>query len=150
LALTSNTISMRQLSDLADSLLAQRLSELTGVGRVTVEGGLRPAIRIQADLARLANYGISLEDLRNVIIGANVAGAKGSLDGVQQSYTIAANDQISAASAYRNVVITYRNDAPVFLKDVAEITDSLENTKVGGWYQGLPAVIVDIQRQPGA
>ena len=150
LALTSNTISVRQLSDLADSLLAQRLSELTGVGRVTVEGGLRPAIRIQADLARLANYGISLEDMRNVIIGANVAGAKGSLDGTHQSYTIAANDQISAAGAYRDVVVTYRNGAPVFVKDVAEVTDSLENTKVGGWYQGVPAVIVDIQRQPGA
>ena len=106
LALTSNTISLRQLSDLADSLLAQRLSELSGVGRVTVEGNLRPAVRIQADLARLANYGISMEDLRNVIVGANVAGAKGSLDGTHQSYTIAANDQIAAASAYRDVVVT--------------------------------------------
>src|ERR1700680_2032179 len=150
LALTSNTISMRQLSDLADSLLAQRLSELSGVGRVTVEGNLRPAVRIQADLARLANYGISMEDLRNVIVGANVAGAKGSLDGAHQSYTIAANDQISAASAYRDVVVTYRNQAPVFIKDVADVVDGLENTKVGGWYQGTPAVIVDIQRQPGA
>ena len=150
LALTSKTISLRALSDLADSLLAQRLSELSGVGRVTVEGNLRPAIRIQADLARLANYGISLEDLRQVIVGANVAGAKGSLDGTHQSYTIAANDQISAASAYRDVVVTYRNQAPVFLKDVAQIFDGLENTKVGGSYQGTPAVIVDIQRQPGA
>jgi multidrug efflux pump len=150
LALTSKTISLRVLSDLADSLLAQRLSELSGVGRVTVEGNLRPAIRIQADLARLANYGISLEDLRQVIVGANVAGAKGSLDGTHQSYTIAANDQISAASAYRDVVVTYRNQAPVFLKDVARIFDGLENTKVGGSYQGTPAVIVDIQRQPGA
>ncbi|HXA88760.1 MAG TPA: efflux RND transporter permease subunit, partial [Mycobacterium sp.] len=150
LALTSNTISMRQLSDLADSLLAQRLSELSGVGRVTVEGNLRPAVRIQADLARLANYGISMEDLRNVIVGANVAGAKGSLDGTHQSYTIAANDQIAAASAYRDVVITYRNQAPVFIKDVADVIDGLENNKVGGWYQGTPAVIVDIQRQPGA
>ncbi len=150
LALTSNTISLRQLSDLADSLLAQRLSELSGVGRVTVEGGLRPAIRIQADLARLASYGISMEDLRNVILGANVAGAKGSLDGMHQSYTIAANDQISAADAYRNVVVTYRNQAPVFLKDVAQVVDGLENNKVGGWYQAAPAVIVDIQRQPGA
>jgi multidrug efflux pump len=150
LALTSNTISMRQLSDLADSLLAQRLSELSGVGRVTVEGNLRPAIRIQADLARLSNYGISMEDLRNVIVGANVAGAKGSLDGTHQSYTIAANDQLAAASAYRDVVVTYRNQAPVFIKDVADVVDGLENTKVGGWYQGTPAVIVDIQRQPGA
>ncbi|HEY6259255.1 MAG TPA: efflux RND transporter permease subunit [Xanthobacteraceae bacterium] len=150
LALTSNTISLRQLSDLADSLLAQRLSELNGVGRVTVEGNIRPAVRIQLDLARLANYGLSLEDVRNVIVAANVAGAKGSLDGTHQSYTIAANDQLPAASAYRDVVIAYRNQAPVFLKDIANVVDSLENTKVGGWYQGAPAVIVDIQRQPGA
>jgi multidrug efflux pump len=150
LALTSDTISQRQLSDLADSLLGQRLSELSGVGRVTIEGNIRPAVRIRVDLARLADYGISLEDLRNVIIAANVAGAKGSLDGAHQSYTIAANDQLAAASAYRDVVVTYRNQAPVFLKDVAEIVDSLENTKVGGWYQGKPAIIVDIQRQPGA
>jgi multidrug efflux pump len=150
LALTSDTISQRQLSDLADSLLGQRLSELSGVGRVTIEGNIRPAVRIRVDLARLADYGISLEDLRNVIIAANVAGAKGSLDGAHQSYTIAANDQLAAASAYRDVVVTYRNQAPVFLKDVAEIVDGLENTKVGGWYQGKPAIIVDIQRQPGA
>jgi multidrug efflux pump len=150
LALTSNTISLRALSDLANTVLSPRLSELTGVGRVSVQGGIRPAIRIQADLSRLANYGISLEDLRNVIVGANVAGAKGSLDGAHQSYTIAANDQIAAADAYRNVVVAYRNGAPVLLKDVAIIVDGLENTKVGGWYQSAPAVVVDIQRQPGA
>jgi multidrug efflux pump len=150
LALTSRTIPLRQLSDLADSLLAQRLSELNGVGRVTVEGNIRPAVRIQVDLARLANYGISLEDVRNVIAAANVAGAKGSLDGTHQSYTIAANDQLTAADGYRNIVITYKNNGPVFLKDVADIIDGLENNKVGGWYQGTPAVIVDIQRQPGA
>ena len=108
LALTSPTISLRQLSDLSDSLLAQRLSELTGVGKVTVQGGIRPAIRIQVDLARLASYGIGLEDVRNVIVGANVAGPKGGLDGAHQAYTIAANDQITSADAYRNVVVTYR------------------------------------------
>jgi multidrug efflux pump len=152
LALTSKTVSMRVLSDLADSLLAQRLSEVTGVGRVTVEGNLRPAVRIQADLARLASYGISLEDVRNIIAGANVAGAKGSLDGATQSYTIAANDQLPAAEAYRNIVVSYNSNAgaPTLLKDVANVVDSLENTKVGGWYQGEPAIIVDIQRQPGA
>ncbi|MBX9844274.1 MAG: efflux RND transporter permease subunit [Xanthobacteraceae bacterium] len=150
LALTSRTISLRTLSDLADSLLAQRLSEVTGVGRVTVEGNLRPAVRIQADLSRLANYGISLEDVRNVIAGANVAGAKGSLDGTHQSYTIAANDQLPTAEAYRNLVVAYNSGAPLLLKDVAVIIDGLENSKVGGWYRGAPAVIVDIQRQPGA
>ncbi len=150
LAITSPTISLRALSDLSDSLLAQRLSELSGVGKVTVQGGIRPAVRIQVDLARLANYGISLEDIRNVIVAANVAGPKGSLDGAHQSYTIAANDQILAADAYQDVVVTYRNGAPVLLKDVAEIIDGLENNKVGGWYHGNPAIVVDIQRQPGA
>ena len=131
-------------------MLAQRLSELTGVGRVTVQGNIKPAIRIQADLARLANYGISLEELRNVIVAANVAGAKGALDGAHQSYTISANDQLAAAEAYRTIIITYRNGAPVLLKDVADIVDGLENNKVAGFYQGKPAIVVDIQRQPGA
>src|SRR5690348_4192403 len=150
LALTSKTISLRQLSDLADTLLAQRLSEVTGVGHVSIQGGLKPAVRIQADLARLASYGLSLEDLRNAIIGANVAGPKGALDGAQQSYTIGANDQIAAAAAYRAVIIAYRNNAPVLLGDVAEVVEGLENSKIGGWYQGVPAVVIDIQRQPGA
>ena len=150
LAITSETISLRALSDIADTLLAQRLSELTGVGRVTVQGNIKPAVRIQADLARLANYGISLEELRNVIVAANVAGPKGALDGAHQSYTIAANDQITAAEAYRTIILAYRNGAPVLLKDVADIVDGLENNKVGGLYQGMPAVVVDIQRQPGA
>src|SRR5712675_1361789 len=123
LALTSATTSLRAMSDLADTILAQRLSQLTGVGRVAVLGGLKPAVRVQADLARLAAYGISMEDLRNAIAGANVSGPKGSLDGAQQAYTIAANDQIA---------------------------DGLENDRTGGWYQGTPAVIIDIQRQPGA
>jgi multidrug efflux pump len=150
LAITSDTISQRQLSDIADTLLAQRLSELTGVGRVTVQGNIRPAVRIQADLSRLANYGIALEDVRNVILAANVAGPKGSLDGAHQSYTIAANDQISAAEAYRNVILAYRNGAPILLRDVADVVDDLENNRVGGFYQGMPAIVVDIQRQPGA
>ena len=150
LAITSDTISQRALSDIADTLLAQRLSELTGVGRVTVQGNIKPAIRIQADLARLANYGISLEELRNVIVAANVSGAKGALDGAHQSYTISANDQLAVAEAYRNLIITYRNGAPVLLKDVADIVDGLENNKVAGFYQGKPAIVVDIQRQPGA
>ncbi|MBV8184985.1 MAG: efflux RND transporter permease subunit, partial [Hyphomicrobiales bacterium] len=150
LALTSKTESLRTLSDLADTLLAQRLSEVTGVGHVSVEGGIKPAIRIQADLARLASYRIGMEDLRAAIVGANVAGSKGALDGAQQSYTIAANDQIAAAQAYRTVVVAYRNNAPVLLQDVAVVTDGLENSRVGGWYQGEPAVIIDVQRQPGA
>jgi multidrug efflux pump len=150
LALTSPTISLRQMSDLADTLIAQRLSEVTGVGHVSVQGGLKPAIRIQADLARLASYGIALEDLRAAIVAANVAGPKGSLDGAQQAYTIAANDQITGIEAYRNLIIAYRGGAPVLLSDIAHVIDGLENSKVGGWYQNAPAVIIDIQRQPGA
>src|SRR5262249_1978565 len=130
-------------SDIADTLLAQRLSELTGVGRVTVQGNIKPAIRIQADLSRLANYGIALEDVRNVVAAANVAGPKGSLDGAHQSYTIAANDQITAAEAYRNIVVAYRNGAPVLLRDIATIVDALENSKVAGFYLGKAAIIVD-------
>jgi multidrug efflux pump len=150
LALTSDIISLRELSDIADTLMAQRLSELSGVGHVSVEGGIRPAVRIQADLSRLANYGIGMTDLRNAITGANVAGPKGALDGAHQSYTIGTNDQIDSAAAYRSVVVAYRNGAAVQLRDVADVVDGLENSKIGAWYQGKPAVILDIQRQPGA
>ncbi|MEZ5822003.1 MAG: efflux RND transporter permease subunit [Bradyrhizobium sp.] len=150
LALTSETISLRAMSDIADTILGQRLSQISGVGRVSILGGLKPAVRVQADLARLAAYGISMEDLRNAIAGANVSGPKGSLDGSQQSYTIAANDQIAAAEAYKPIIIAYRNGAPVTIGDVAVIVDGLENERTGGWYQGTPAVIIDIQRQPGA
>ena len=150
LALTSSTISLRELSDLADTLIAQRLASVSGVGHVSVEGGIRPAVRIQADLSRLAAYGLSMSDIRTAIAGANVAGPKGSLDGAFQSYTIAANDQISTAAAYQAVVIAYRNGAPVVLADVAKVVDGLENDKVAGWFQGASAVIVDVQRQPGA
>ncbi len=150
LALTSPTIAVRQMSDLADTMIGQRLSEVTGVGHVSVQGGLKPAIRIQADLARMASYGLALEDLRTAIVSANVAGPKGSFDGTQQSYTIAANDQVTNVATYRSLIVAYRNGAPVILSDVANVIDGLENTKVGGWYQTLPAVIIDIQRQPGA
>jgi multidrug efflux pump len=150
LALTSQTITLREMSDLADTLMAQRLSEIAGVGRVSVQGGIRPAVRIQADIGRLAAYGIGLEDVRAAIVGANVSGPKGALDGAHQSYTIAANDQLAAASAYRSLVIAYRNSAPVLLSDVARVVDGLENTKVAAWYQGTPAVVIDVQRQPGA
>jgi len=150
LAMTSETISMRAMSDIADTFLAQRLSQISGVGRVSVLGGLKPAVRVQADLARLAAYGIGMEDLRNAIAGANVSGPKGSLDGAQQSYSIAANDQIVDASAYKPIIIAYRNGNPVTIGDVATIVDGLENDRTGGWYQGIPAVIIEIQRQPGA
>ncbi|MDB5503178.1 MAG: acriflavine resistance protein [Tardiphaga sp.] len=150
LALTSDTISLRAMSDISDTLLAQRLSQISGVGRVAVLGGLKPAVRVQADLSRLAAYGIAMEDLRTAIAGANVSGPKGSLDGAQQAYTIAANDQIAAADAYRPIIVAYKNGAPVTIGDIAEIVDGLENDRTGGWYQSTPAVIIEIQRQPGA
>src|SRR3974390_2210693 len=150
LALTSQTLSLRDLSDLADTVMAPRLSEVSGVGHVTVQGGIKPAIRIQADLARLAANGIALEDLRTAIVAANVAGPKGSLDGAHQSYSIAANDQITSADAYKAIVVAYRNGAPVLLSDLADVVDGLENNKVGAWYRGQPAVVLDVQRQPGA
>ena len=150
LALTSDSVDQRTLSDIADTIMAPRLSEVTGVGHVSVQGGIRPAIRIQADLSRLAAYGIGLEDLRTAIVGANVAGPKGALDGTHQSYTIAANDQITNADVYKSVVVAFRNNAPVKISDVADVIDGLENSKVGAWYQGKPAIVVDVQRQPGA
>ncbi len=150
LALTSQTIDLRSLSDMADTMMAPRLSEVTGVGHVSVQGGIRPAIRIQADLSRLAAYGIALEDLRSAIVSANVAGSKGSLDGAHQSYTIAANDQITTAETYKDVVVAFRNGAPVKISDIADVINGLENTKVGASYKGKPAVVVDVQRQPGA
>jgi multidrug efflux pump len=150
LALTSETIPLRALSDLADTLMAQRLASVSGVGHVSVEGGIKPAVRIQADLSRLSSYGLSMADLRTAIGAANVSGPKGSLDGRYQSYTISANDQITSADAYKEVIVAWRNNAPVLLKDVAQVVDSLENTRVGGWYQDVPAVIIDVHRQPGA
>jgi multidrug efflux pump len=150
LAMTSETVALRALSDLADTLIAQRLAAVSGVGHVTVEGGIKPAVRIKADLSRLAAYGLSMSDLRQAIVSANVVGPKGSLDGATQTYTIAANDQITSAEQYRTVIVAYRNNAPVFLTDVASVADGLENTRVGSWYQGRSAVVVNVQRQPGA
>ena len=150
LALSSKTVPMRVLSDLADTLLAPRLSEISGVGRVTIEGGIRPAVRIQVDLARLASYKISLEDVRAVVTAANAAAPKGALDGTFQSYTLAANDQISAASSYRDVVVATRNGANVLLRDIADVLDGLENTRVSGALNSETAIIIDIRRQPGA
>ena len=150
LALTSDTLSLRTLSDIADTLIAQRLASVSGVGRGAIEGGVKPAVGIQADLARLGGYGLSMADLRAAIVAANVSGPKGSLDGAMQSYTLAANDQISSAEQYKAVIVAWRNGAPVRLADVAAVTDGLENSKVGGWYQGKTAVVINVQRQPGA
>ncbi|MCX7899735.1 MAG: efflux RND transporter permease subunit, partial [Methylocystis sp.] len=150
LTLRSKTSSLRDLSDRADTLLAPQLSQISGVGRVSVQGGVRPAVRIQADLARLAANRIGMEDLRVAIASANIAGAKGSLDGRQQSYTLDANDQILSSAQYRDIVVAWRNNSPVMLRDVATVVDGLENARVGGWRDGEQAVVLDVLRQPGA
>ena len=150
LALRSQSYAIRDLSDFADTMITQRLSQVSGVGSVTIQGGVKPAIRIQADLPRLASYGLALEDVRTAISNASVAGAKGSLDGTHQSFTLAANDQIVDPEIYKSVIVAYRNNAPILLKDVADVVEGLENARVGAWYQGQPAVIIDVMRQPGA
>ncbi|MBM3551374.1 MAG: acriflavine resistance protein B [Alphaproteobacteria bacterium] len=150
LTLRSKTATLRDLSDRADTLIAPQLSQVSGVGRVSVQGGVRPAIRIQADLARLAANRISMEDLRLAIASANVAGAKGSLDGRRQSYVLDANDQILHASQYDDIIVAWRNNAPVKLRDVAHVLDGLENARVGGWHNGEQTVVLDVLRQPGA
>mgnify|MGYP001096862043 FL=1 len=150
IALVSDSVELRVMSDLADTLILPRLSEISGVGLVSVQGGVRPAVRIRADLARLAAYKIGIDDLRQAIANANVAGSKGTLDGASQSWIISANDQIATAEAYRNIVVASRNNVSIILRDVAQVVDGLENVRVGGWFNGRQAVILDVQKQPGA
>src|SRR5882762_2638756 len=150
LALTSDTLPLTKVEDLADTTLAQKISQLPGVGLVSISGGQKPAVRVQADPTALASYGLSLEDLRAVLGQANVDQAKGNLEGARQAFTIGANDQLFSAAEYRAVVVAYRNGAPVRLTDVAEVIDGVENTKLAAWMNDKPAVIVNIQRQPGA
>jgi multidrug efflux pump len=150
LTLRSKSATLRDLSDLADTLIAPQLSQVTGVGRVSVQGGVRPAVRIEADLARLAANRIGMEDLRQAVAAANNAGAKGSLDGQRQSYTLDANDQILQAKQYETIIVAWRNNSPVMLRDVARVIEGLENARVGGWYNGEQAIVLDVLRQPGA
>ena len=150
LALSSPTMPLPELSDVADSLIAQRLSEVPGVGSVSVQGGLKPAVRVKANLDALSSVGMSLEDIRSAVASANVSSPKGSLDGKTQSHAISANDQITSAKDYALITIAYRNGAPVLLQDIAKVTDGFENERIGAWHQGRPAVVIDIRRQPGA
>jgi len=150
LALTSETLPIHRLSDAADTLLAQRLSQVTGVGRVAVQGNMRPAIRIQADPRRLAAYGLSLEDIRGAVVGANLAGPKGSLDGARQASSVMANDQITTADGFAQLIVAWRDRAPVRIADVGAVVDGLENTLNAAWFNGQRAVLLDVQRQPGA
>src|SRR5437867_7028330 len=150
LALTSKTIGPTQVQDLADTRLAQKISQLPGVGLVSVSGGQRPAVRVQANPSALAAYGLGLEDVRSAVAQANVNQAKGNFDGAAQSYTIGANDQLLSSDDYRPLVIAYRNGAPVRVSDVADVRDDAENVKQAAWMNTVPAVILNIQRQPGA
>ena len=150
LGLSSRTMSLPDIQNLADTRLAQKLSQVAGVGLVSLSGGQRPAVRVQANPKALAAYGLGLEDVRSAIAAANVKRAKGSLDGPSRAYTIDANDQLASADQYRSVVVAYRNGAPVFLADVADVVDSAENVRLAAWMNEVPAVILNIQRQPGA
>ena len=141
---------MPKVEDLADTRLAQKISQLPGVGLVSISGGQRPAVRIQANPTALSAYGLSLEDLRTAVAAANVDQAKGAFDGPRQSSIIGANDQLLTSKDYRPLIIAYRNNAPVMLSDVADVIDGAENVNQAAWMNNTPAVIVNIQRQPGA
>jgi multidrug efflux pump len=150
LALTSDTLPLTKLEDMADTVLSQKIAQLPGVGLVSISGGQKPAVRIQANPTALASYGLSLEDLRTALAQANVNQAKGNLDGPRQAFTIWANDQLLTSDSYKPIVITYKNGAPVRIMDVANVVDGSENVRLAAWENDRPAVIVNIQRQPGA
>ncbi len=150
LALTSKTLPLVTVEDLADTRFAQKISQLSGVGLVSISGGQRPAVRVLANPTALAAYGLTLEDLRSAITNANVNLAKGSFDGLRQAYLIGANDQLFSSREYRPLIIAYRNGAPIRLSDVAEAVDDAENNQQAAWRNTTPAVILNIQRQPGA
>jgi multidrug efflux pump len=150
LALTSDRLPLTQVEDLADTRLAQKIAQLPGVGLVSISGGQRPAVRIQLNPTAVSSRGLNLDDVRTAVGLQNLNGAKGTTDGASQSYTLATNDQLLTAAAYRNLIIAYRNNAPVRLSDVATVTDGAENVREAAWMNETPAVIVNIQRQPGA
>jgi multidrug efflux pump len=149
LAITSNTIPLSQVEDLVDTRLAPKISQLNGVGLVSISGGQKPAVRIQANPTALESYGIDLESLRTAVSDASVNAAKGNFDGPRQDYQIDANDQLVTSADYRKVVVAYRNGAPVMLTDVANILDGVENTAQAAWMNQTPAIILNVQRQPG-
>jgi len=150
LRVTSDTLPLEKVNDLADTVLAQKLSEVSGVGLVTIEGNQKPAVRVRVNPAAIACLGLSLEDVRSALTLNNINQAKGSFDGAKQSYTIGSNDQIFSAAEYGNVIVAYKNGSPVRLRDLGEVIDDVENVRLAGWIDEKPAVIVDIQRQPGA
>jgi multidrug efflux pump len=150
LAITSDSMPLSQVEDLVDTRLAPKVSQLTGVGLVSISGGQKPAVRIQANPVALSSYGITLEALRTALTQTSVNTAKGNFDGPRQDFQIDANDQLQTSDDYRNVVVAYRNGSPVLLKDVASVVNGVENTKQAAWMDKTPAVILNVQRQPGA
>src|SRR5258708_5174728 len=150
LGISSAPLPLPQVQNLADTRLAQKISQVTGVGLVTLSGGQRPAVRVQANPKALASNNLNLEDVRQAIVQANVNQAKGSFDGPQRAYTIDANDQIKSADEYRRIIVAYRNGAPLVLSDVADVLEDAENVRLAAWMNEMPAVIMNIQRQPGA
>ncbi len=150
LAISSPTMPLSQVEDLVDTRLAPRISQLSGVGLVSISGGQKPAVRIQVNPVQLSSYGLNMEDVRTALTQASVNSAKGNFDGPRQDYQIDANDQITDANGYKNVVIAYTNGAPVFVRDVANVVNGVENTRQAAWMNQTPAVILNIQRQPGA
>ena len=155
LSITSDTLPLTEVQNLVNTRLAQKISQVNGVGLVTLAGGQRPAVRIQADTKALASYGIGLDTLRTAISSANANSAKGSFDGPKRSYTINANDQLLTAADYQNLIVAYRNEAPVRMRDVARVVEGAENNRLGAWAgtQESPltaAIILNVQRQPGA
>jgi multidrug efflux pump len=150
LAISSGSMPITQIEDLADTRIAQKISQLSGVGLVSINGAQRPAVRIQANLQALAAYGMNIDDLRTTISNANSNAPKGSFDGAARSYSIDANDQISNAQQYQDIIVAYRNNNPVRLSDVATVTQSAENNKLSSWMNATPAVLLNVQRQPGA
>ena len=150
LGITSESMPLSQVEDLVDTRLAPKLSQLNGVGLVSISGGQKPAVRIQVNPTKLSSYGINLEDVRTALTQTSVNAAKGNFDGPRQDYQIDANDQITDANDYYRVVVAYRNGAPVFLKDVASVVNGVENAQLAAWMNSTPAVVLNIQRQPGA
>jgi multidrug efflux pump len=150
LAITSNSMPMTQVEDIADTRIAQKISQLPGVGLVSINGGQRPAIRVRANLQALAAYGLNIDDLRTTISNANSNAPKGSFDGASRSYTINSNDQLQSIDDYKNIVVAYKNGAPVHLSDVAKVDNSAENTKLLSWMNTTTVILLNVQRQPGA
>ena len=150
LALTSKTMPLTKVRDIAETRLAQKISQLSGVGLVSLSGGNRPAVRVQANMRALAAYGLNIDDLRTTLGNANVNAPKGNFDGAARAFAITANDQLPSAAAFENIVVAYRNAGPVRLSDVATVIDGPENSNLAAWANTVPAIVMNIQRQPGA